>query len=454
MTSYQIVGSEDSHSSRLGLFYLPATDVGLQSFQYLDFTPTSKSEDGQVLEFIVNNTSSGYIDLRNTRLWVKCKLVQGDGSDIPLPTYENIEGSDEPKQIIKDVSRVSIANLFGACLFKQVDVSLQQTAISNYIGSNYPYKAYFDVMFFSTAEQRKGEYTSMFYDKEDYEYIEGLDPYTTSNRALFNRHQYVKGSKEFDMSTKIFHDLFDVDRYLLNNVPICLKFYKNSPEFCLVSSNTDVGVRYKVKIMEASLRVPFVYPTASLLIAQSKVLKEHDALYPYQGSVMKTYTLAKGERSGTFSNIFNEDIPTYLIVSMINSQSYVGKYTTNPLAFYAYECNYISFSIDGQSVPHTPAHPHFVTDKYEDSMVSQTYSTLFSGDLCPNISREEFSEGHTMFLFQIMKTKKGCLTPQKRGNTKLEIRFAKELPHPVTILVYGKFPAQFRIDSTRNVLFS
>ena len=95
-----------------------------------------------------------------------------------------------------------------------------------------------------------------------------------------------------------------------------------------------------------------------------------------------------------------------------------------------------------------------MTDKYEDSMVSQTYSTLFSGDLCPNISREEFSEGHTMFLFQIMKTKKGCLTPQKRGNTKLEIRFAKELPHPVTILVYGKFPAQFRIDSTRNVLFS
>ncbi len=465
MTSYFNKESQEAHSDRLALFYLPETDVGIESLQFLEYRPSAQTYDGSSIEFSVYNSTSSYLDLKNIRLYIKCQLLLGNGDKIPdpiitkttkkVPKKGGTEGETEDVPITDitypNETRVSVSNLFGASLFRQVDVKLNQQIIGAHIGTNYPYKSYFDVIMGNLEQTKKNELTNMFYRKEYSHNMDILDPYSDPRSQIYHRQQYVESSKIFDMECLLFSDMFQIDRYLLNNVDLSVKLYKNEPNFCLVSSN-DKNPSYKVKIIDSYLRVPLVKPSASLLIAQSQILNDHPAIYPYMGSVIKSYSVSRGERAVVKSDLFNGDVPSELIIGMVSTESYMGNYNTNPFLFKSFNCNYLAFQLDGQNLPFSPLNPNFDSDDVAGSNIASTFSTLFLGDDKPNISRNEFLEGYSIFKLEITKSRKGTLTPQKRGFTKLEIHFEKELPEPITILVYGKFQSMIKIDKARNII--
>ena len=76
----------------------------------------------------ISSNATTYTDLSKTLLQVKVKIMWADGSDI---------GPDDD---------VALVNLALSSLFGQCDVSLNQRTINTSVGSNYPYKAYFDVI--------------------------------------------------------------------------------------------------------------------------------------------------------------------------------------------------------------------------------------------------------------------------------------------------------------------
>jgi hypothetical protein len=39
----------------------------------------------------------------------------------------------------------------------------------------------------------------------------------------------------------------------------------------------------------------------------------------------------------------------------------------------------------------------------------------------------------------------------RQGNVRIEARFKKPLPEPVTCILYAEFPGHFEIDNSRNV---
>ena len=177
MTSYFNKESQESHSDRLALFYLPETDVGVESIQFLEYRPSAQTSDNSSIEFTVHNSTSSYIDLKNVRLYLKCQLLMADGTKIPKPTATEIkkkvpqaEGPDKEVTVTQysypDETRVSISNLFGASLFRQVDAKLNQQIIGAHIGTNYPYKAYLDIIMNNLEKTYKNELSNMFYTKE------------------------------------------------------------------------------------------------------------------------------------------------------------------------------------------------------------------------------------------------------------------------------------------------
>ena len=52
-----------------------------------------------------------------------------------------------------------------------------------------------------------------------------------------------------------------------------------------------------------------------------------------------------------------------------------------------------------------------------------------------------------MYMFQIEHT-----DVIKRGNSRIELRMSKALPEPISVIVYGHFPAMMQIDGARNVV--
>ena len=450
MTSYYIPESQEAHSAKLGLFFLPPTDVGIESYHFLEFRPSAKANEGDCIEFNIDNQTASYIDLSKCKLHVQAQILQGDGEVIPPITTVTDSDTGKPKLNIPDEARVAIANMFYGAMFRQVEVMLQQTVISPHVGTNYAYKAYFDTMFYASREEQITEASNMLYEKEFYEFMGDVDPFSSGNVSVRKRYKYIAHSNIFDMEGKIFSDVFQVERLLLNNISLRVRFSKNEPSFALVSSNTEAS--YKINIVDAYMRIALAKPTAPVLISQSNILKNTPALYPYIGSVIKTFSVAQRERQVSLSNIFNGDIPSQMIIGMLDTNAYIGSYSKNPFQFKPYSCNFISLKIDGNSTPFSPMTPHFVTEKVEKNKVAGMYSNLFLGSVHPMISRAEFTDGFTVFYYEISKTRKGCLAPQKRGLLELDLRFGSELPNPITIIVYGRFPAMFKIDESRNIL--
>jgi hypothetical protein len=418
----------------------------------MDF-PSSTTEDGDIIEFHVPNNSGEYIDLMKTRIFLRCQLLKNDSTNIAKPyikTSTSEDGEVISDEFIPDESRVCVSTLFIASLFRQCQVTLNNTIFSPYVSTNYPYKGFLDTIFFVDEKERQTELKKGLWYKDSYESVSDSDPYDTNNPGLYRRFAFVKDSKKFSIAGKVYSDFFEIPKYLLSNIELGLKFWKNDPSFCLISSSTS-SPSYKVKIHEAKLSLCFVKPSPSLLLAQAKILTNYEAVYNYTSSVIKTVSLAKGDRSHVVSNVFQGDIPSILIVGLLSTESYMGNYSKPPFIFLPYGLSFIGYSIDGNYIPYGPLQPKYSKDKYEDSDCAQAYSTLFSGSLKPDITPEEFVESLNLYVFEVNQNQKGTKNIKKRGFARLSIDFSQALPAPTTLLLYGRFPSTFRVNESRNI---
>ena len=118
---------ESYHQEELSIFAPAPSDASLRTREWIEYRPINQLTDSATLEFNIPPQSSAYIDLKHCRLRLKIKLVHSD--DSPIAATE----------------KLALANLSLHTIFKQEDVSFQQTPLSH-TGTNYPYKAYIDTI--------------------------------------------------------------------------------------------------------------------------------------------------------------------------------------------------------------------------------------------------------------------------------------------------------------------
>ena len=68
-----------SISSSLDLFATPTTDVGVEEVQTVSILPTSGAMNDNSLDFVIPAETSRYVDLNNTRLYLRVKVTKSDG---------------------------------------------------------------------------------------------------------------------------------------------------------------------------------------------------------------------------------------------------------------------------------------------------------------------------------------------------------------------------------------
>ena len=81
-----------------------------------------------MIEFNVPGNGLTYINLKNTRLYIKVGIKRFDGTPVTA------------------ADKVWFVNIPLSSIFRQCDVSLNQKIISPEISCLYPYKAYFDII--------------------------------------------------------------------------------------------------------------------------------------------------------------------------------------------------------------------------------------------------------------------------------------------------------------------
>ena len=93
-------------------------------------------------------------------------------------------------------------------------------------------------------------------------------------------------------------------------------------------------------------------------------MKISPALYPYEKSSIKTFSIPKSYLDIGVDDIYQGDVPSSLVIGLLNSDGYSGSYSKNPFNFAHFYFSYIGFFIDGQSVPAKPIQPNYLYDRY------------------------------------------------------------------------------------------
>lgn len=222
-----------------------------------------------------------------------------------------------------------------------------------------------------------------------------------------------------------------MERYLLNQVDVKVKMYRNSGKFALMadSSNTD----FRIDIQDIYILAKKVRVNPAVIYGHSRILEKQNALYPYKKVECRSMSMATGSVSFNWENMFQGAKPEKVIIGFVKSKALNGDYTTNPFNFEHCNIQHIAVFADGLPVGGNPLKMDFSAD---GSAVARAYTNLMisSGkwryDEGNAINRARFIGGSTLFVFQLepnFSHHGEYLSLVKNGNVRLEVRFGSGL---------------------------
>ena len=419
--------SMEGFSESVGLFLTPPTEVGIESKSWINIRPTSQITEGGTIDFNVAGNTLQYMNLNDTRLYVKARVVKKDGTAF-------VEGEF-----------ATPVNLFLQSLWSQMDVSIQQISVSSGVSTKHPFKALLDYTLGTTSTEWHTSGACQMYYRDNWQCMDDWDPapkHLPINSGLFARSLRSKNGKIFDMEGPLYSDIFQQKRLLLNGLQLSIKLYPSQDSFRLMCKTND----YKVEILDAILKVCYVKVSPGILLGHSEALKIGPAMYFYDESIIKSYAIASGQYSITVDDLFQGEVPKTLTLCLVSSEAVNGSCKRNPFNFKNYKLNFCSFYVDGQSYPTQALQPSFDNSNYVES-----YLRLFNEQPLNGISYDEFGSGYTIYTFTLREKAKNILSVRRRGHTRLELRFSEPLHEPVTLIAYGKFGQVLSVDQSRNV---
>jgi hypothetical protein len=199
---------------------------------------------------------------------------------------------------------------------------------------------------------------------------------------------------------------------------------------------------------DCKLYVPTVKVRPDVEIANGETLTKQPALYPFQRSVLKTYTVSSGNLTFETEDLFQGKVPMHTLICMVSSDNYSPGYTKNLFHFQNFKLGEIKFKVDDmvQSMK-----MKFAATS-EESQAVQPYAAFINMFPEMEISMSEFITDTPFFVFDSTNNYDSNSLPMaKMGLTSLEMRFDQALSANITVFVWATFPSVMQVDEARNV---
>ncbi len=416
----------------LDLFSLPLTQNSLDRSYWLEQKPLSSLSDDAPLEFVIPGSSSEYIDLSETLLYVKAKIIKNDGSDL------------EKEAVVAPVN-----NLLHS-MFSQIDVYLNGKLITP-SSNTYPYRAYIENLLNYGQEAKDTHLSSCMWNNDDATKMEAL---SDENKGFKKRQGYTAESKAFDLIGKIHSDIFTQERYLISDVDVRVKLVRSKNSFSLMA---DTNFESKITIMDASLIIRKVKINPSILLAHAKALDIATVKMPINRVDVKVLTIPSGIISKSLDNIYLGQLPKRCIIGFVENGSFNGNYKKNPFNFQNFNLNFLSMTVDGEQVHAKPIQPDFKTQNY-----IQAYHSLYTGtgihkmNLGNGITRNGYLHGYFLLAFDLSPDLSASCSNhwnlQKTGSVRIELRFEEALQSTINCIIYSEFQNLIQISKEREIM--
>ena len=322
--------------------------------------------------------------------------------------------------------KVGPANLFLQSLFSTVEVTLQNKST---ITCNYnPYRACIQTLLKYRQDALSSQLQTQGWGMDNADSLGLTDP-SGSNYGLFERAAWICTSKTMDLQGPIFHDLFDMDRYLLNQVDVNVKLYRNPVSFALLAA--DSATVFKIVFEDIYVIARKVKLNPAVSYGQAKMLEKKNALYPYTKKEVRVQTIPTGSCSFHWENMFQGKKPERVIVGFVKSKALNGDYTTNPFNFK--HCNITQIALYNDSLP-VGGNPIKTNFSKTSSAVTRAYTNLLQSvgkwrqDEGFAMDKAHFKSGSTLFACQSepnFSSHGEYLSLVKNGNSRLAVQFGE-----------------------------
>jgi hypothetical protein len=443
------------HTQDLAIYSSKPVNLGENGVQMTRYYPinTKNTYVGtQCIEFEIPGSSSQYVNLGKSELYMKLRFWKNKERNIPFKFDENETLNADNEMTIP------IDALFHT-LWRNIDVSLNQTDISS-CTNNYMYKAYLETLL-SFGEMTKNNQLHSIGYTGNYDNFDAVNPHITYNAGAVKRHMMcikdnALNSKDggLELLGYLMLDICNQKVALLNGVDIFLRFWPNKDEFVL--STYPTNLRCHVEIADIYLDVCKIDVSPEITVGHDRALFNNSATYEFQKSEINIYNIPRGQYNFQKDNIFANKTPSRVIVGFVRSDAYSGDEIHNPLKFGHHNIDTVSLTWNG-----VPVRKPYKLD-VNNGLYMDTYMGMYRmlgkmwDDSDIPITREQFKDGLTLFCFTVDPTSAPDLSylgKRTTGITSLNVDFKtnRATPYPITVIVYGTFPGTITIDESRVV---
>ena len=431
--------------SELDLFSVPPTQTSIEQTAFKQYHPISSLSGHSPIEFHVPATDEDYLDLQQSYLYLKVRILSGVGEI--LTAGDNVEAP-------VDGSFVFPINYFVSTQFKSVDVYLSNSQVSPN-DNLYAYRSYLETLLSYGSDVKDGPLQCGLYfpdtDEPDL-HSKDVNKGNCANSGARIRYLNSRYSSPLEMMGRIHNPLFHQQKLLLNKVDLRLKFNRHDPRFCLMAFKENEN--YSIAIDQAILNVCHKTVSPSVRESHEIGLMKSNAKYPIRQSEMKFFTKAAGHADLSEPNLCSGVIPRRIIVGLVRSAAFNGSTHHNPLNFETHGLESIQVRRNGVALPFDELKMDFANRHGVNGYMSlyQSFGRLFR-DRAISLTLDDYiSSGCSLYAFDLSQDgEEHNLSPLQEGTVSLQIKLQRATDYSVTIVVYMEKDGLVEIDKDRNV---
>ena len=424
-----ITENHELASSGLALFDQPIIDSSLLQGKFITIYPSSVLQDNGPFDFIIPSDGQDFTDLPFTRLEGCIEIL-------------NLAGAT-----LTDTDINAFVNLLPQSLFKQIEVSVNNTQIADLSTPTYAFKSYIETVLTYPKDAKE---TALLLEHFNKDTIDKENIFTLLNSISFNkRNQFAKKGKIY-FSMLLHIDFFHSTKLLLPGCEIKLKFIRNSDTFSLLGDTLQAKIKFhELKLM---IRRVTVEPTIASKIEDA--INKTPAIYPITQSKIKTFLIPKDVRQERISNIFRGVLPRSIIVGFVTTDAANGTINANPFKFEHFKLNHFQMYINGDPLLTEAFQPDFANSKFFREYRWFMDNLGWAHDKESNgVTMEEFKTNTFFLPFDLSPdlSNGATLSQLKEGSLDVLVSFNENLAQNVQMIVFATFNELLLIDKDRNV---
>lgn len=427
--------SPNSVTSGLDLFSFPETNVSLSKSYYKEFSPYFPITDSPYL-FKIPSTSS-FLDFKHMYLFTEWQMK-----------VTNAAGTNDVNTQATD--NCSTIQAFGSNFIRNVKVYVADKEVFN-ANNLYAFKNFFDTELNYSMDAKRSHLAVTGYRVDNLD-----DPNLAAGQGFIDRKNLFLGGNRAQFITKINADIFNIDKYFLNNTEVEIAIYPHDVNFVTQAPGLAANRHVTMTLRACKLHVLYHDLVDGLALSFANQLAKpfERVKYALRGTEMKTI-FVDGGRNSVDVNLFNGKIPRRLTIGMLSRGDFDGDRATSPFNFKNFDLRNIRVLWNGLENPSIAYDLNFGADRYVRAYHDMQAACGFAFSPYSNgITMTRFKESSCIFVFNLtanLEDEKGCELI-RHGTTTLRAQFGTNIPvGGMTMIIYAEFDSLMKIDNDRNI---